>query len=342
MKLTPICGMAPLPGMASWNLDASLLVVLLLGAAATLRLTWHQGMRSGLALVGWALLALALVSPLCSISVALFSMRVTQHLVISLIAAPLLASAIQHRPAIRRGGVGAPTIAFALLLWFWHLPAPYVATFAPDGIAYWLMHASLAGSAIWFWAALLRHGEARPVAAALGGLATAIQMGVLGALLTFAPRPLYIVHAPDVTLPWGFTPLEDQQLGGLLMWVPGGLLLVLVLGTGLALMLRTPRSAALPLALLLALPVTALAQGNQSTTTTSAASGGRRSGTPVGVLTTSAVTTGDSGPSAPTPSVPEGAGRHTRVLGPVCFGLAGPVLEDCRVKSGMGPQENAR
>ena len=77
-----------------------------------------------------------------------------------------------------------------------------------------------------------------------GGDGTSTSARVGGALLTFAPRPLYAVHAPDVTLPWGYTPLEDQQLGGLLMWVPGGLLFVLVLALGLALALRPGARAA--------------------------------------------------------------------------------------------------
>ncbi len=230
---TPICGPPPMPGAAGWNTDPYLLAALVLGAAAT----WWLGPRgrpAGGPLGGWLLLAAALVSPLCSMSVALFSLRVTQHLVTTLGAAPLLALALVRLRVVGAAGVALPAAAFAALLWLWHLPVPYAATFAPDGIAYWQMHATLAGSAAWFWAALLRHGTRRPVAAVLAALATAIQMALLGALLTFAPRPLYPVHAPGITAPWGFTPLEDQQLGGLLMWVPGGLIFLLALGASLA------------------------------------------------------------------------------------------------------------
>jgi protoporphyrinogen IX oxidase len=49
-----------------------------------------------------------------------------------------------------------------------------------------------------------------------------VQMALLGALLTFAPVPLYDLHQ-TAPLAWGMTPLSDQQLAGLIMWVPGGL-----------------------------------------------------------------------------------------------------------------------
>ncbi len=244
MNPIPFCGPPPLPGGAAWNTHPVLIGVLLLGAAATLMLARRDGRRVAWPVAGWAMLALALVSPLCSLSVALFSVRVTQHLVVVLGAAPLLAVTFMRLRLVRWAGTAAPAACFAVLLWLWHLPGPYLATFAADGVAYWMMHVSLAVSATWFWAALLRLGPARPLAATVAALATAIQMGVLGALLTFAPRPIYSPHAPDVTLPWGFTPLEDQQLGGLLMWVPGGLLFVLVLAAGLALALRPGARAA--------------------------------------------------------------------------------------------------
>ncbi|MBU8540959.1 cytochrome c oxidase assembly protein [Roseomonas tokyonensis] len=231
-----------MPGGAAWNTHPLLIGGLLLGAVllfAMLR-RWPDSRGSGPTwpMLGWVVLALALASPICSLSVALFSLRVTQHLLVVLGAAPLLALAALRLRLVARAGVGLPVALFAVLLWLWHVPGPYAATFEADGIAYWLMHGSLVFSATWFWAALLRHGPGRPLAAVVGALATAIQMGVLGALLTFAPRALYAVHAPDVTLPWGFTPLEDQQLGGLLMWVPGGLLFVAVLAAGLALAMR--------------------------------------------------------------------------------------------------------
>lgn len=76
-------------------------------------------------------------------------------------------------------------------------------------------------SAVWFWRALaVRGGEAPTVAVAL--LATMTHMGMLGAILTFAGQPLYAPHL-TTTLAWGLTPLQDQQLAGLAMWVLGAL-----------------------------------------------------------------------------------------------------------------------
>jgi putative membrane protein len=121
----------------------------------------------------------------------------------------------------RPGSLAAAVAAFALALWAWHMPAPYAATFGSDA-TYWAMQLSLIGSAIWLWRGLLLSAVARPEAALFAGLATAAQTGALGAVLTFAPRPLFAPHALS-TLPWGLTALEDQQLGGLLMWVPGGI-----------------------------------------------------------------------------------------------------------------------
>ena len=86
-----------------------------------------------------------------------------------------------------------------------------------DMAVYWAMQLSLLGSAVWFWRAVL--GSRGGIAAVLWSLAGLMQMGALGALLTFAPEPLYAAHAL-APLDWGLTPLADQQLGGLIMWVP--------------------------------------------------------------------------------------------------------------------------
>jgi putative membrane protein len=229
--VTPYCGLAPAPGAVAWNLDPVLGGVLLVGLLAA----WRGAADRRMLLAGWAVLAAMLVSPLCNLSVALFSARVAQHVVLLTVAAPLLALAWPGR----RTGPGMLAVsagAFALALWAWHLPGPYALTFRSD-LGYWAMQASLVGSAAWLWHGLLRGAAARPDAVLLVGLATAAQMGALGALLTFAPRPLFLPHGLT-TLAWGFTPLEDQQLGGLLMWVPGGLAFALVALPALARALR--------------------------------------------------------------------------------------------------------
>jgi putative membrane protein len=110
-------------------------------------------------------------------------------------------------------------MCFSDWLWFWHAPAPYGATFANPAV-YWAMHLSLVGAALWLWGEVL---DQPPSAAVVGACALSmIQMGLLGALITLSSQALYAPHRLT-TLAWGLTPLEDQQLGGAIMWAPGTL-----------------------------------------------------------------------------------------------------------------------
>src|SRR3546814_11368653 len=84
------------------------------------------------------------------------------------------------------------------------------------------MHLALFGSGLWLWQAIFATRSERPLLGLVAGFATAAQTSRLSWLLTLAPRPLFAVH-DATTWPWSLTPLEDQQLGGLIMWVPGGL-----------------------------------------------------------------------------------------------------------------------
>jgi putative membrane protein len=248
----PYCGSPPIPGALEWNLDPVLLACL--GALLACHAWGDRKAPAGAAgpqrrmafVAGWAVATLALVSPLCHLSVALFGARIGQHILLLLVAAPLVAfgrpglilhpflpDAWRRRQAgPARGALAVPV--FAVLLWAWHLPGPYDATLAGDA-TYWAMHVSLFAAAVWLWRALLDADH--PHSALLAGAGTAVQMGLLGALLTLAPTPLFEAHQAT-TWPWGLTPLEDQQLGGLLMWVPGGLLFTVASLTGVYLWLR--------------------------------------------------------------------------------------------------------
>ena len=102
------------------------------------------------------------------------------------------------------------------VLWAWHVPALYDAALA-NILVYWLMQATILSTSFAFWLAI-RRGSA--VGAVGGLLGATVQMGFLGALLTFASQPFYIVHA--VAAPsWGLSALADQQLAGVIMWVGG-------------------------------------------------------------------------------------------------------------------------
>lgn len=203
------CGPAPAPDelFLRWNFDPWALALLLALAL------WTARSRPGLA--GVAVLAIAFLSPLCALSSALFSARVVHHVLLVAVAAPLLALA---RPARGETAVGLPFLAATAALWLWHLPGAYDAALENMAI-YWLMQASLMVPAWAFWRAVF----SQPAGAGLGWVFLAyLQMGMLGAILTLTPNALYAAHAAAPLL-WGFTPLSDQQLGGLIMWMPAGL-----------------------------------------------------------------------------------------------------------------------
>ncbi|MFC3125957.1 cytochrome c oxidase assembly protein [Pseudoroseomonas globiformis] len=208
--MTSYCGTPPDPSewLHRWNMDPVLLLAL--GIAAIMA---PRSQHPRLVWAALGVLALAFVSPICAMSVALFSARAVHHLLIVAVAAPLIALAF---PARRPGYLGAAFAISTLTLWAWHLPSLYDWALA-DTAMYWLMQVSLLGTAAWFWRALF---AAPPVTAAMSAILGMAQMGMLGALLTFAPAPLYAAHF-GTTLPWGLEQVADQQLAGLVMWVPG-------------------------------------------------------------------------------------------------------------------------
>lgn len=231
----PYCGAPPVPGGAVWNLEPCLLTVLAAGAAGYA--VWARRSEAkrreilGFA-AGWAILSLALISPLCNLSVALFSARVGQHMLIALFAAPLLVLGGIDRMLLSpfgspdnlpgRNEMVAATAAFAAALWVWHMPPPYDWTFRSD-VVYWTMHVTMLGAALALWRVILR---APPGHMLLASLITGAQMCGLGAILALSTIALFSVHAAT-TWPWGLTPEQDQSIGGLIMWVPGGLILTI-------------------------------------------------------------------------------------------------------------------
>lgn len=221
MPVVPYCGAPPVPGslLERWNGDPILIAILVLLAIFHVS---RAGSRRGQALAGWAIAAFAFLSPLCALSVSLFAARVGQHMILVLIAAPLIGSAL---PAGGRT-IWASALAFTLALWGWHMPVPYDATFFSD-LTYWAMHVSLFGSAIWLWRDLLTHTREDSFRALAAGSVASMGMALLGAVITLARHPMYGWHL-TTTEAWGFAPLADQQLGGVLMWVPGCILFIAV------------------------------------------------------------------------------------------------------------------
>lgn len=219
------CGPAAIPDdfWMRWNGDPVLLAVLA-GLAFAVGRGYSTNARAGWGAI--ALMCVIFVSPLCALASALFSARVFHHVLLVAAVAPLLALAF---PLRRLGSppLAALVAANAIILWLWHAPATYEWGLA-SAPAYWLMQGSLLASAWLLWRSIL--APATPPGPALVALvATIAQMGLLGAIIVFAPRPLYLVHLAS-TAPWGLSPLADQQLAGLLMWVPA---MLPYLGVGL-------------------------------------------------------------------------------------------------------------
>ncbi len=227
----PYCGPAPLPAelMARWNPDPVLIVALVAFASLHAVALWRVGQgegtsralpAGGLWLLGWLLLATIFVSPFCALTSALFSARVAHHMIMVAMIAPLLVLALPERlrgVRFSRVAAGGAGLLHAAVLWFWHAPAPYAAALADHGV-FWLMELTLLGSAVLLWLAVLSPWVAlgSAMAALLG---TVLQTGLLGAVITFARTPLYAPHFAT-TGPWGLSALADQQLAGLIMWVP--------------------------------------------------------------------------------------------------------------------------
>jgi putative membrane protein len=243
---------------AAWSLEPG--VVVSLGVMAWLyssgvRRLWRNagsghGVRRSEALLfalGWASLVVALVSPLHRLGEALFSAHMAQHELLMVVAAPLLvlgrpivallwsvplpwrraAGNISARSSVQRTWhlLTFPAVAWtvhAVAIWLWHVPALFEATLDSD-LIHTAQHLSFLGSALLFWWSLLRVREGRlgRPAAILYLFTTALHTSLLGVLLTFSDRVWYPLYQSS-TAPWGFTPLEDQQLAGLIMWIPAG------------------------------------------------------------------------------------------------------------------------
>ena len=180
------------------------------------------GAKAGRARIvgGLVLFVLLFISPLCALTAALFSARVAHHVLLIAVVAPLLASAFPLRSRPSRLAIGWVAIIHAITFWFWHAPPVYHFAIS-NPLAFWAMQLSLLGTAVWFWHRAL--DRSKDVGTALLALMfITVQMGMLGALLTFASAPLYEWHLAT-TIPFGLTALQDQQLAGLLMWVPAAL-----------------------------------------------------------------------------------------------------------------------
>jgi cytochrome c oxidase assembly factor CtaG len=199
-------------------------------------------------MAGCAALVIALLSPLDTLSSALFSAHMLQHESMMLIAAPLcvvgrpLAVWIWALPRLARLWIGrgvrarafsrawrwltTPLVAWilhAVALWAWHAPPLFEAALAYPAV-HTLQHASFLLSALIFWWTVTGDGGRRGNGghAMLSLFTTMVHTSALGALITLAPGLWYPSYVEPCSM-LGIDPLQDQQLGGLIMWVPGAL-----------------------------------------------------------------------------------------------------------------------
>jgi cytochrome c oxidase assembly factor CtaG/cytochrome c2 len=182
-----------------------------------------------------------------------FSAHMLQHELLMVVAVPLvvagrpLAVCLWGVPNVVRPSAGrvfqgravaggwrlltAPVVAWmlhGLAVWVWHAPKLYDLAVRNESV-HALQHATFVGTAVLFWWGLVygRYGRAGYGASVFYVFTTAVHTGILGALLTFAGSPLYDVYAGR-----GGDVLADQQVAGVVMWVPAGLVLT-VAGIGL-------------------------------------------------------------------------------------------------------------
>jgi putative membrane protein len=239
---------------SAWDLDP-LVIGLIVGAAvcyargiASLRRSGRAPISNLRALAfygGLGVAAIALISPLGALADTLFSAHMVQHLLLILCVAPLiifgapvlpviLCLPVPVRRTLHRLRHGRPSllgfavapitavVLHAVAMWSWHLPTLYEAGLRNE-MLHGLEHASFLVTAILIWSIVIPAPKRPPrFAAAIGvTFATALQSGALGGILTFATAALYPVHSSGASL-WNLTLLEDQQLAGVIMWIPAG------------------------------------------------------------------------------------------------------------------------
>ena len=219
---TPYCGQAPVPTewAAHWNFAPELLIgLILLSGAAYL---YRERLAMVPAVGAIALIAFIFVSPFCALGSALFTVRIVHDILLAVLLAPLMVAAFRFDRKDIPGSLTVWTIVHALTFWLWHAPLLYAEAMSSD-LAFWAMQVSIAGTAAIWWAKVIR---APAPSATTALLATMVAMGALGALLTFSGSALYAPHWMTTQV-WGLSPLEDQQIAGIIMWAPASLIYLL-------------------------------------------------------------------------------------------------------------------
>lgn len=262
--------------LGGWTVDPTLLIPLFVSAAlfagGTARLWRRAGAGRGVSYahvalftLGWLATAAALISPLHDLSRRLFTAHMIEHEVLMVVAAPLLVvgrplgAMLWALPQGWRRGLGravqagwfaafwnfikrpmTATVLHGLAIWIWHVRSLFEAALQVEWV-HWLQHFSFFGSALLFWWAMVEAWRRRETAgAAVGHLfLTSLHTGFLGVLLVFSPRLWY--PPMPAAAEWGLTALEDQQMAGLIMWIPAGMVYAAAALALMAAWLNMPR-----------------------------------------------------------------------------------------------------
>ncbi len=255
----PAAGAAPNFSLLAWNFEPAVVLPVLTAAGLYLdgwktvsrRMPDRFGARQLVAtMVGLASIVLALMSPLDALSVLLCSAHMTQHMLLMMVAPPLLwmgapvapmllglprpvrrtiAKALAVPPVRQLSQVLADPVvswvAFVVAFWAWHVPALYDLALRSDGWHH-VEHACFFVTALLFWRPVILSWPAQspwPLWAMIPYLVLAdLQNSALAAILTFSDHVLYPAYAAVPRI-WGLSVLEDQAIAGVLMWVPGSL-----------------------------------------------------------------------------------------------------------------------
>jgi cytochrome c oxidase assembly factor CtaG len=249
-----------------WNLKPLVLVgcaALILGYAVALGFRFSE--KALFFIAGVLLLLLALVSPLNTLGHGyLFCAHMMQHIILLLIVPLLLLLGLPSSLAEKSSFwpppdrvvrvLGQPLVGWSLgvgAMWVWHIPALYAATLHNEGL-HIVQQLTLLLTGVIFWWPVVAPSEKmrlKPLVSVLYLFSACIGCTILGIVITFAPVGLYSAHLhtndtsgilPLLRNNWGISPNIDQQVGGLLMWVPCCLIYISIIMLTLARWYRAP------------------------------------------------------------------------------------------------------
>jgi putative membrane protein len=248
---------------ANWTPDPALGWVLCAAALYWLGASRHASAHSSAAarwrtasfVAGLATIVVAVASPVHELSEELLWVHMVQHILLVLVAPPLLALArpwnrmwhglpLEFRRPTARALARDPRLAplrrtvqllgepvpswlvFSFVFLAWHLPAAYDATLRSQPV-HVLEHATFFGAALLFWTRVI---DSPPWRSALSDMGRAVYVGsalvvswVLAIVLALATSPLYEPYATEAGRPGGISALADQHLAAGMMWVPGSI-----------------------------------------------------------------------------------------------------------------------